>query len=152
MCAGTRLCVSVYVYVLGQRRVRVLYIAITLLFLPLTVIAKMIAGGEFWWGGGCCSGGGGMVREAGRCSVQRVRPGSWLVSISLSGGLDWMDEGAGECGRPGGREAFYPPSYGTWHEGGAWRGSGRWMGASLLLNCVRLSLVHGHIIIFKYAL
>lgn len=52
MCAGTRLCVCVYVYVLGQWRVRVLYIAITLLFLPLTVIAKMIAGGEFWWGGG----------------------------------------------------------------------------------------------------
>lgn len=57
----------------GQGGVRVLYIAITLLFLLMTVIVEMMVGGEFGGGGGRVRG---MVREAGRCSARRVRPDS----------------------------------------------------------------------------
>lgn len=81
MCSGKTLCVFVYVCAPGQGGVGELYIAITLLFLLMTVIAEMMVGGEF--GGGTGSGGGGglekgggMVREAGRCSVHCVQPDS----------------------------------------------------------------------------
>lgn len=108
MCPGKILRVFVW-YVCSRpgRRPDTIYIAITLLFLLLTVMAEMMVGEEFGGGGGgrLLEWRRGVVREAGRCSVRRVRPDSWLVSISLSGRLDWMDDGAADCGRLGARRA-----------------------------------------------
>lgn len=66
-----------------QGRVGILlYIAVTLLFLLMTVIAEATVGGEVAAAavaGGRWSeegGGRGLVREAGRCSARRVRPDS----------------------------------------------------------------------------
>lgn len=54
-----------------------------------------------------------LVREAGRCRALRVCPDSWLVSISLSGWLDWTgwmkEQGiVGVCCGPDG--LFHSPS------------------------------------------
>lgn len=65
-----RLCVCVMCVLQAQGGVRMLYIVITVLFLPMTAIAEVMVGG-----GGCwCGGRGG--REARRCSAPRVRPDS----------------------------------------------------------------------------
>lgn len=65
MCSWKNLCV--FVCALGQGGVRALYIAITLLFLLMTVIAEMMVGGEFGGGGGrelgCRRGDGTGSRE-----------------------------------------------------------------------------------------
>lgn len=74
MCIRMMLCVCVYA--VNQGGVRLLYIAITLLFLLMTVIAEMMVGGGCGSGGGVAAEDGGTVREAERCSVRRVRPDS----------------------------------------------------------------------------
>lgn len=76
----------------------------------------------------------GTLQEAGRCSVRSARPDSWLVSISLSGGRGWMDEGAGE--RPGAKHPSGPDTRAR-PEGGWWETEPRF--------CVRLA--HGHVIV-----
>ncbi|GLD53155.1 raftlin-like protein [Lates japonicus] len=70
----------------GQGGVGELYIAITLLFLLMTVIAEMMVGGEFGGGTGSGGGGGGLEKGGGMSTSSlslQVEP-QWLYHFTAS--------------------------------------------------------------------